>query len=306
MRRRLVHLVTIAALAAAFHGPAVAGDDLIIPLKFIPTTKPGQVRAEVRDGILNKGIALVIEDARAVRTKDIVGDGTGKGDDTFRIRSAGFMPTFMKATLTDRFSMWGALLDQKSDLVLKVRVARYYVREIHAFFNSTFVGEVQLPWALMDRAGHVFAQGTAMGTGQTKGRWRNPVNCEEVLSDALQQAAATLLGDVKLQEAWIAARPEPGHAFDPATPAHPRAKVAMMTGDGRVVRSAAPSRRGKTPGQLLTEVRKLRRQQVGTDVLVAYVSKQTLATAFTADDVVAWKRAGIPDPVMREAVRRAP
>ena len=48
-----------------------------------------------------------------------------------------------------------------------------------------------LTWTLADRAGTVFASGTAMGTGKTKGRWRNPVNCEEVLADALQQAAAT-------------------------------------------------------------------------------------------------------------------
>ena len=306
MRCRLDRLVPVVALAAAVSGGAIAGDDLIIPLKFIPTTKPGEVRAEVRDGILDKGIALAIEDARAVRTKDIVGEGTGRGDDTFRIRSAGFMPTYIRATLTDRYSMWGVLLDEKSDLVLRVRVARYYVREAHAFFNSTFTGEVQLPWALMDRAGHVFVEGTAMGTGQTKGRWRNPVNCEEVLSDALQQAAAKLLGDAKLQEAWLAARPEPGHAFDPAQPAAPQARVTMMSGDGRVVRTAGAAQAAKTPGQLLTEVNKLRRQQVGTDVLIAYVSRQTLATGFTADDLVAWKRAGVPDPVMKEAVKRAP
>jgi hypothetical protein len=36
------------------------------------------------------------------------------------------------------------------------------------------------------------------------------------------------------------------------------------------------------------------------------VSKQTLATAFSANDLVAWKQAGIPEPVMQAALQRAP
>ena len=56
----------------------------------------------------------------------------------------------------------------------------------------------------------------ARGTGKTKGRWRNPINREEVLAD----------------------------------------------------------------------VKVLRRQQLGTSLLVDYVSKQTLASAFSANDLV--------------------
>lgn len=299
--------VLAAAAALVLAAPlALAGDDLIIALKFVPTTKPGQVRADLRDGIPNKTVALAIDDVRAVKTKDIVGEGTGAGDDTFRIRSAGYMPTFMSKTIKDRFSTWGVQFDDASNLVLVVKITRYYVHETHAFLNSTFTAEVQLPWSLVDRAGHVFAEGTAMGTGKTKGRWRNPVNCEEVLSDALHQAAATILGDAKLQEAWLAANPSPAPAGAATAQAAAVPKVAMMTGDGRVVRDPAHRGYAKTPSQLLTEVNRLRRQQMGTDVMVAYVSKQTLATGFTTEDLVAWKKAGVPEPVMREAVKRAP
>jgi len=61
-----------------------------------------------------------------------------------------------------------------------------------------------------------------------------------------------------------------------------------------------------TPSQLLTQVKKLRQQQMGTDLLVAYVSKQDLTVGFTADDLVAWKAAGVPETVVREAVKRGP
>jgi hypothetical protein len=50
----------------------------------------------------------------------------------------------------------------------------------------------------------------------------------------------------------------------------------------------------------------LRRQQLGTSVLVDFVSKQTLTAAFSANDLVAWKKAGVPEPVMQAALQRAP
>jgi hypothetical protein len=216
------------------------------------------------------------------------------------------MPSFLKSVLLDRLSTWGVLFDDASDLVLRVRATRYYVRETHQAFNSVFQGEVQLPWTLMDRAGHVFVEGTAMGTGTTKGRWRNPVNCEEVLGDALEKAAVTIAGDPKLQEAWLAAKPASGSAVLVAATPMPVGKVSMLGANGRAIPGKPAPARPKSPSQLLGEVNKLRKQQLGTPVLVAYVSKQQLASAFTSDDLVAWKKAGVPDPVTQEAVKRAP
>lgn len=283
-----------------------AADDLVIPLKFVPTTKPGHVQAELRDGISSKPVAIAIEDARAVKSKDIVGEGTGSGDQTFRIRSAGYMPVFLKTTLTDRFSTWGVQVSDAADLVLLVRVTRYYAHEAHGFMNSTFTGEVQLPWVLQDRAGHVYAEGTALGTGHTKGRWRNPVNCEEVLSDALELAAAAVLRDGGLQEAWLTASPEHLTAVAAERSGAPQSKVVMQSTPMGHAAHRSVDTSPHTPSQLLTQVKKLRQQQMGTDLLVAYVSKQDLTVAFTADDLVAWKAAGVPETVVREAVKRAP
>jgi hypothetical protein len=289
---------------------ALAAEDLIIPLKFIPTTKPGSVTATLKDGVSSKAIALVVEDARTMigNSRDIIGEGVGKGDETFRIRYAGHLPKFLKTTIQDRFNAWGVLFDETSDLVMTIKVTRFHVRETRSFMNSTFTAEVQLPYVLADRTGHVFAEGTAMGTGQTKGRWRNAVNCEEVLSDALQQAGSVLAGDTSLQDAWIAAKPQAvpvDHAASQA-PARPAKPVTMSVPPSRTNSKTAPAALAKTPQQLLTDVNRLRRQQLGTQLLVDYVSKQTLAIGFSADDIVAWKKAGIPEPVMRAAIQRAP
>ena len=305
---RLVGAVSVVLLAFAA-GPARAGEDLVIPLKFIPTKQVGSDAATLREGISNKPIAIAIEDARQVKTKDLVGEGTGSGDETFRIRFAGHLPSYLKTTVQDRFSTWGVQSDDTSDLVLMIKVTRFHVLETHAFYGSTFTAEVQFPWTLADRAGHVFASGTAMGTGKTKGRWRNPINCEEVLADALQEAASVALADAKLQEAWLAAVPQsaPAHvASAPSTPARPLAPVGMAVPPSRVNSKVAPAAQSKTPAQLLADVTKLRRQQLGTGVLVDFVSKQTLASPFSANDLVAWKKAGVPEPVMQAALQRAP
>jgi hypothetical protein len=307
MRSLRISLAVTAVVLGLAAGVAVAGEDLVIPLKFIPTTKPGAVKATLKEGMSSRAIAIAVQDGRAVGSRDIIGEGTGSGDETFKIRYAGHLPGYLKTTIQDRFNAWGVLFDDTSDLALMIRVTRFNVHETHAFYGSIFTAEVQLPWILADRAGHVFAEGTAMGVGKTKGRWRNPVNCEEVLSDALQEAAAALVGDPKLQDAWLAAKPEPAPASMAAAPAAPALKpVAMVVPTSRVHSKTAPATLPKTPAQLLTDVTRLRRQQLGTDVIVAYVSKQTVATGFSADDLVAWKKAGVPEPVMRAALERAP
>jgi hypothetical protein len=89
-------------------------------------------------------------------------------------------------------------------------------------------------------------------------------------------------------------------------PEHASSRVAMAVPPSRVNSKAAPAVVPKSPAQLLADVNKLRRQRLGTSLLVDYVSKQTLASAFSANDLVQWKKAGIPEPVMAAALQRAP
>jgi hypothetical protein len=296
---KLMGLAGIAVLASA-SAVAWAGQDLIIPLKFIPTTGPTKVTAQLRDGISNKPVA--VEDARQVKSIDLVGEGTGAGDDTFRIRYAGHLPSYLKTTVQDRLGAWGVQVDDKANLVLILKATRFHVTETHEFYGSIFTAEVQLPWTLADRSGQVFASGAANGTGKTKGRWRNAVNCEEVLADALQQAAAAVVSDAVIQEAWLAAVPQPAPAPAPVAktlppsqpqPAHAAAKTPVAGS-------------AKTPNQLLTDVKKLYGEKLGNGLIADYISKQTLTAAFSTNDLIAWKKAGIPENLMTEAVRRAP
>jgi hypothetical protein len=282
----------LAPIVLAF-APALAASDLVIPLKFIPTTKQGEVSAQLREGISSRAVAIEIEDARGMKSIDLVGEGTADNDSVFRIRATGHVPSFAKNSLRDRLSAWGVVVDEKSHLVLSIKATRFFVRESNLVFGSSYQAEVQFPFVLRDRAGHVFAEGSALGMAQQKGRKRNAANCGEVLSNALEQAAANLMNNASLQEAWAGAKAQSA----------PVAVAAVSK--GAATKSVAnPS--AKTPDQLLQEVNKLRKQQLGTNVLVAYVQKQTLVAAFSADDLVAWKKAGVPEPVMQAAMKRAP
>jgi hypothetical protein len=281
---------TLAVATILVAGHALAANDLVIPLKFVPTTKPGEVGAAIRDGLSSRAVTIEVTDARGMKSVDLIGEGTADNDSVFRIRATGHIPSFTKATLKDRLSAWGVVVDDAAPLVLSVKATRFFVRESNLVFGSAYQAEVQLPFMLKDRAGNVFAEGTAQGAAQQKGRKRNAANCGEVLSNAFEQAAANLLGNASLQEAWVAAKPQSAPVAVAAKPA----------------RAASPAAAGKTPAELLIDVNKLRRQQLGTNVLVAYVSKQTLSAGFSADDLVAWKKAGVPDPVMQAALKRAP
>ena len=280
----------LAPIVLAF-APTLAATDLVIPLKFTPTTKPGEVTSQVREGISSRAVAIEIEDARGMKSIDIVGEGTADNDSVFRIRAAGHVPSFAKSALRDRLSTWGVVVDEKSSLVLAIKATRVFVRESNLVIGSAYQAEVQLPFVLRDRSGHVFAEGSALGMAQQKGRKRNAANCGEVLSNALELAAANLMNNASLQEAWASAKPQ-------AAPAVASTKTSRTAS---VVTAGA-----KTPSQLLEDVNKLRRQQLGTHVLVAYVEKQKLSMGFSADDLVAWKKAGVPEPVMQAAIKRAP
>jgi hypothetical protein len=285
-----MRVTALAPIVLAF-APALASD-LVIPLKFIPTTKQGEVSAQLREGISSRAVAIEIEDARGMKSIDLVGEGTADNDSVFRIRAAGHVPSFAKHALRDRLSTWGVVVDEKSSLVLSIKATRVFVRETNLVFGSSYQAEVQFPFVLRDRAGHVFAEGTALGMAQQKGRKRNAANCGEVLSNALEQAAANLMNNASLQEGWAAAKPQ--------------AAAVAVAGKPKIATKSVENADAKTPDQLLQEVNKLRKQQLGTNVLVAYVQKQTLVSAFSADDLVAWKKAGVPEPVMQAAMKRAP
>lgn len=70
--------------------------------------------------------------------------------------------------------------------------------------------------------------------------------------------------------------------------------------------AASPSAPGLTPDALLTELVKLKKQGFDTDLLVDFVKQKSLASGLTSDDMVKWKKEGMPQEVIQAALQRGP
>jgi hypothetical protein len=71
--------------------------------------------------------------------------------------------------------------------------------------------------------------------------------------------------------------------------------------------ASAPTAAAATvsPAVLLTDLVKLKQQGFTTDLLVDYVNQKILTRALSADDLVKWKDAGMPQEVIKAAMGRA-
>lgn len=68
---------------------------------------------------------------------------------------------------------------------------------------------------------------------------------------------------------------------------------------------AAPAPNVLTPALLLTELVRLTEAGAGEDLLLAYVDRRTVTGEMTADDLVAFKKAGLSDVVVRKVLEKA-
>ena len=81
----------------------------------------------------------------------------------------------------------------------------------------------------------------------------------------------------------------------PATESTPAPKSLPAADSG----SAAIS-----PDEMKRQILAMKAERIGVEVIVAYVRRQRLARALTADEIIDWKRAGIEDEVLAAAAQR--
>jgi len=67
----------------------------------------------------------------------------------------------------------------------------------------------------------------------------------------------------------------------------------------------ASARAGVSASELESKLLALMQEGVGADVLVAYVKSQRVAAPLSAEEIVAWKRAGIAEPVIEAAIAQS-
>jgi hypothetical protein len=261
--------------------------DRSLTLEFVPQEATGAHAPVLGAGMTDRAIAIRFEDARTGTDPDVVGQGTEDDDKPFSWKATSSVPKFAEDALRKGIAEWGIKVDASADMVLVVRLQRFYVTEHDQAVGSTYGSEVRVAGALESRSGAVVANGTGSGSANRYGRKRSGENSDEVLSDALKEAYARLLDDPAIQAAW-SGRPVPS-ATAAASP------------------SASPKPAGSvTPSSLLEEIKDLEKQGFSDDLLIRFLHDKTLSTRFGAEDLKAWKAAGLDEKVIEAAMDRAP
>ncbi|HEX7832883.1 MAG TPA: SHOCT domain-containing protein [Thermoanaerobaculia bacterium] len=210
-----------AALAFTFAFTVSARDtrkELNVTLKFAPQEGVQSNSPDLAAGVTEKPIALLVEDARGGDAA-VIGQGTNDDDATFPIRATSDVVPFIHETLKDVATNWGVKIDDGADRVLTIRLARFTVDESNKALGSVYEAEARLAFVLSDKSGKKLAEGSGSGSATRYGRARSADNCNEVLSDSLKEAFATVLSDSRLQDAWTTGRASSASSSSTSAPA---------------------------------------------------------------------------------------
>lgn len=260
-----------ALVAIALHAAAVRAGDTAIALAFEAEVEG--TRPVLEDRALDLGLA---EDARPDATREEIGRKT-RGATVTRVTTSDDPGAFVAAAARAALPAWGARLDPAAGAVLDARVVRFDVEEAWGF-----VARVKVRWTLHDAQGSALYDKTLTGTAKRGSVLPNARQYNAILSAAALDAVARLAGDPEFRAALGAKRPAP----PPVAVENP----------------APPAGAGRTPEAILAELERLAGEGLGEPVLDAYLRRQTFSRAMSADDLVAWKRAGLTDGLIRIAI----
>jgi hypothetical protein len=248
-----------------------------LTLQFMPQDNDETSSPRLAEGLAARPIDLTFKDGRPSSEAGLVGEGTDDDDHLFPWMSTNPVVEFAKGVLVRTAQGWGVRIEPGSPLTLEVRLTRFFISEKDQAVGSSYAAEVRLAYELKGRDGDILMTGVASGDASRYGRKRSADNCNELLSDAMKKAYAGLFDQQGLQAAWS------GKA--PGVDAKPTAL---------------------TPSVLLADVVALKNQGFSPELLIGYISRQTLAAPLTAQDMMMWKGAGLHESVIQAALDRSP
>lgn len=217
-RRSAVLLLLLASVASPL---AARGNlkELTVPLKFVPQEGVQSNKPDLLPALLDQAVELRVEDARKLPDLLVIGSGTGGDDKTFPIHADREVRAFLQETLAGVGTEWSLKQQPGAKRVLVLQLTGYSVDEANKALGSIYSADVKLGFTLRDAAGRTLASGIGSGSTHRYGHAHSPDNINEVLSDALKEAYANVLGDSMLQTAWISGKPAGTSGAAAAAPA---------------------------------------------------------------------------------------
>jgi len=253
-----------------------------ISLRYAPQESVATSNALLLPGMSERPVNLSIAEGRAGNDPAVIGDSSDDDDRVWPVRASNDVIGWANEVLKKNAADWGIKTSADAPLTLSGKLTRFRIVESNKAVGSTYNAEAQVTFTLKDAQGRTLWEGADLGDATRYGKSRSQDNMNEVLSDAMKEAYANLFNDAGLQNAWVG-----------------KAKPVAASA------AAAPSTPPVSPADLLTDLVKLKKQGFTTDLLVDYVNQKTLSSTLSADDLVAWKKAGMPDEVIKAALARA-
>jgi uncharacterized lipoprotein YajG len=276
----------LAALALLAALPAAARDSgpMTMALQYTPQESVGTSSAVLAPGIADRPVRLSIEDGRAGNDPTVIGEISDHDDQVFPVHASNSVAGWANEVLQKNVADWGVKVSPNAPLSLTGKLTQFRLAASTKALGSTYNAEIQVNFILKDAQSRTLWEGAAAGDATRYGHSYSAENANEVLSDALKEAYADAFNNPGLQSAWTSGK---GRASSAAASAPVTTEPAV------------------TPSELLTDLVKLKKQGFTTDLLIDYVNQKTLTKTLSADDLVTWKNAGMPQEVIKAALGRA-
>jgi hypothetical protein len=259
--------IALSLLAVLVSAPLFGAKEMRLALRFTPKEN---VTANLPSTDTARPVrtidVMALIDVRELSDRSLVGENRERKTPR-PIKATTSVAEFATEVLQRCLSEWGVRLGA-GDLVLRGEITNLLVTE-----DQTYSTASAIRFRLEDQTGMVVWEGIASGDAHQWGRSFSAENYNEQISDALKKTFASLVSNPGFQKAWAG---EPSVAEGATvSPAEVKAKVLEMVQAG-----------------------------VGEAVLISYVRGLRISPPLTADEIIAWKRAGITDRVIEAAVAR--
>ena len=264
----LISIVLVMLIAALV--PTPCAEVKMIDLRFAPNETDEDLAPVVPGDVLE--IAIRIEDVtdgrQGLPDPSVIGRFRNKD---IEVRADRSVPAHVTDTVHRLLEHWNLTVAPDGSRVLESELRLFEVEVESGAFNAN----VHVLFRLRDDEKETYTyQAIHAGHDGTVGLRGKEANYNQVLSNALREAVVVLLSDTKFHEALRG-----------------NANSIVVT----VI----------TPANLLNLLIPLQRSQVSEETLLQFVRDRRIRGPFTADDVAAWKEAGMPETVLREAKSRA-
>jgi hypothetical protein len=274
-----IGLLVVASLLGALRAEARATGPFTMGIQEVGTA----TTAELGAGMADRPVRLAIVDGRTGADLTVIGEISDHADKVFPIQISNDPIAWANEVLRKEAAASGLKVSPDAPLSLTGKLVQLRLVASTKAVGSTYSAQIQVAFTLANSRGTLW-QGTTEGGATRYGKERSGENANEVLNDALRESYTNALEDSGLQGAWVGGKP-----------------MASSSSSSSSSASAA----AVSPSEMLTDLVKLKKQGFTTDLLVDYVNKKTLTKALSADDLVKWKNAGMPEEVIKAALARA-